>query len=215
MNDWRLTGSHRQSAEAKSSAIACRSCSSVRPLHLPVAVPDSLRMQTCTRQTRPCAIQSLGVIKMAAIQVAQSEVCQIKIANIPIALGPLFAVDALPEERKLEAEAMPIRCFEIAGVIPPFGPVVGMIEVVAWELIADTRAVPADIAPPLRAASITMMQDRGKFIPHARPQSGSAKWLRVRDRSRRIRSRRRPGSTRPAVPQLANGNEWSSRRTAC
>ena len=39
------------------------------------------------------------------------------------------------EERELEAETMAVGRLEVPGVIPPFGAVVGMVEMIARELV--------------------------------------------------------------------------------
>ncbi len=57
----------------------------IRPLHLPVAVPDSLQLQARACQSRARAIQPLGVIEVAAVQIAQREMRQVEIVHIPVA----------------------------------------------------------------------------------------------------------------------------------
>ena len=90
-------------------------------------------------------IQALGVIKTAAIDIAQCQVREINVAEHPRSPASAASrVDALPKECQLKAESMAVRRFEIAGVIPPLGFVVGMIEVIAREFVADSPAAPAD-----------------------------------------------------------------------
>ena len=72
---------------------------------------------------------------------------QIEIANIPDGwLSAGIAIDALAEKRQLEAEAMAVGGLEIAGVIPPLGLEIGMIEMIAREIDSDSRAGPLGIA---------------------------------------------------------------------
>src|ERR1700689_2527862 len=61
--------------------------------------------------------------------------CHPDVAHIPD-FGRLFvAVDAYAEESQFESETPAFGGFEIAGVIPPLGLKIGMVEVVAGELI--------------------------------------------------------------------------------
>src|SRR5206468_11521225 len=103
----------------------------VLPLHLPIAVPDLLLLQAGARNPRTGAIQSLRLVEALAVDVAKRKVGQVEILHLPGVARLLVAADRLAKERQLEAEAVSGGCLEIAGVVPPFGSVSGMIEGVA------------------------------------------------------------------------------------
>ena len=71
--------------------------------------------------------------------IAQRQVRQIKVAHIPIAGCSLLALHALPEKCQLKAEAVSVGGFQVAGVIPPLGFVVRMIEVIARKFVLISR----------------------------------------------------------------------------
>ncbi len=55
---------------------------------------------------------------------------EIEVAHIPRGVLRGVAADSLAEEGQLETEAAAVGGLEIAGVIPPLGGEVGMIEIV-------------------------------------------------------------------------------------
>src|SRR5271166_5005662 len=112
---------------------------SVVPLHLPIAIPNFLFFQVHSGNSWTGAIQPLGVIEALAIDITQGEMRKVEVANIPIALRLAITIHLLAKEGQLEAKAMPVGGLEIAGVVPPLGFVIGMIKVVARELVAITR----------------------------------------------------------------------------
>ena len=70
-----------------------------------------------------------------AIDVAQRQMRHPDIANVPHRRLLRAAIHALAEEGQLEAEAPAFSRVQIAGVVPPLGLKIGMIEVIARKFV--------------------------------------------------------------------------------
>src|SRR5581483_8022609 len=105
--------------------------------------------------------------------------------------------------------AVAISGLEVAGVVPPFGSVLGMVEVVARKFvaIAGQRLL---ILCDRRAGEQSHRDGGDEATPHAPPRSGLKTLPPSPDRSPQARWRHRPGSARPAALPQASGSESSS-----
>ena len=103
-------------------------------LHLPVAVPDRPCALIDARNAGAGAVDALFVIEAPAAEIAQGKMRHVQIVNVPLRLVRI-ACNRLAEEGQFETETMPVGGPEIAGVVPPLGLIVGMIEVIARKLV--------------------------------------------------------------------------------
>ena len=83
MNDRRLLRTHDE-AQREVFGNRLQLLLSIRPLHLPIAVPDLRQLLASPRQSGARAIKALGVIKASAIQIAKREVGKINVLDVPI-----------------------------------------------------------------------------------------------------------------------------------
>jgi len=79
------------------------------------------------------------MIKLTAIEITYSQVSQVQIVNIPRRRFSGITINCLTEKRQFKAEAMTIRCSEIACVVPPLGLKIVMVEMVAREFVMIAR----------------------------------------------------------------------------
>src|SRR3982751_1434107 len=107
---------------------------------------------------------------------------------------------------------MAVGGLEIPGVVPPFGAVVGVVEVVAWELILQA-GLRGFVLRAERQTADEHQGDRDQLILHGPPRWDSAASRHGRDKSRRAQwQRTQPSALQEARPQ-ASGTGWSSRTT--
>src|SRR5262245_51318298 len=88
------------------------------PLDLPVPIPDTLLLQTCTGDPGSLPVETFGVIELPAIQIAHGKMREIEIPHRPYTLHRI-AIYALAEERELKAKPMSIRGLHVSRVVPP------------------------------------------------------------------------------------------------
>ncbi len=116
------------------------------------------------------------------------------------------------KESQLETEAMAVGGFEVSGVVPPFRPEVGMVEVIAGELVAVSRqrrlVLPA--APERRADSSSAR----KPTPHGPPRWGSAEWRCARGKARQGLLRRTQTESAPSSTAMGQWN-WIVQPNDC
>jgi len=112
---------------------------SVDPLHLPVAVPNLFQRLARSCQSGAGAIEAFGVIEVSSADIAERKVGQIEVLDVPVGVIPLAAAYGLAKKRKLVAKLVSVRRRQVAGVIPPLGSVVGMIEIITRELVLVSR----------------------------------------------------------------------------
>jgi len=82
---------------------------------------------------------SRRVEELLAVEVADGEMSEVDVTQVPGGGLRGNAADTLTEESQLETELFAFGGLQIAGVIPPLGLVVGMIEEVAREFEAVAR----------------------------------------------------------------------------
>lgn len=106
------------------------------PSHFPIAVPDAGLVEAGARYARSGSVQPLAVAETDSVDIGQRQVRQVQIVHAPcggIVRGA--AALPLPEEDQLESVAMSVARAEVPSVIPPLGAKVGVVELVARELI--------------------------------------------------------------------------------
>ena len=103
---------------------------------MPVAIPDAVGCFACSGDAWAGAVGALGVIEVATVEVAEGEVREVEILRVPGGVFCGVAREGLAEEGEFEAETVTVRRLEIAGVIPPLGLEIRVIEMVAGEGIA-------------------------------------------------------------------------------
>src|SRR5580704_1900496 len=187
----------------------------VLPLNLPVAIPDTAIGLTDSCQPWSGSAGSLRVVELAAVQIAQGQVRQVEIAHVPGFRFCDAAVDALPEERELESEAVAIRRLHVTRVVPPFRLEVWMVEVVAWKFVTIAGQSRAVLRNRRRLQREQRNAEAREPTLHAPPRSGSTARPRLPDTDPRVPSPRKRPSTPRESPRQASENEWSSRKTAC
>src|SRR6266446_150525 len=105
------------------------------PDDTPVSVPDFLYCRIRSGDTGPRAISALRIKEFLSIEIADCEMCKIDVADIPCKRVRGIAVYAFTEKSELEAELASVSGLQISGVVPPFGLVIGMVEIIAREFI--------------------------------------------------------------------------------
>src|ERR1700722_2867452 len=99
------------------------------------------------------------------------------IVQIPNAFGRGWPMDSLAEKSKLEAKAPALRRSNISGVVPPLGPKVGMIKVVARKfktIIRERQAI--GIVRSRRAHCKCQRQNDKMATLHELPQWEPGRW---------------------------------------
>src|ERR1700741_3390110 len=104
-----------------------------RPDGAPITVPDFFLCSVGSGDSRSGAIGAFSVEELFAVEVADGEMSQVNVAQVPGGGFRGIPGDALAEESQLEPELFAVGGLQIAGVIPPLGLVVGVIEEVARE----------------------------------------------------------------------------------
>src|SRR5690242_3674933 len=142
------------------------------PLNLPIAVPNAAKGFIHRRDPWAGPIRSFRMIKLPSVEVAQTEMGEIEIPQFPGSSLRRIAANSLPEESQLKSKPVAIRRFQISSVVPPFGLIARMIEVIARELVAiawQSHAV-------LRGKGLQQQKrdsDTSEPTPHARPRRDS------------------------------------------
>src|SRR5437016_8252791 len=109
------------------------------------------------------------MIKLTTFEVAQREMREIDIPQFPGSSLRGIAANSLPEESQLKSKPVAIRRFQISGVVPPFGLIVRMIEVIARELVAVSRQG-GSVLSGKRLQRQKRDSDTSELTPHVRPR---------------------------------------------
>src|SRR5580700_478849 len=193
------------------------------PTHSPVAIPHSLRSFADPGNFWPAASQALRMIKLSAVQVAERSVRKVQVSDVPGVVLVGIATRGLAKKRELEAKTMSVFRGHVPRVIPPFGLVSGMVEVVAGKFVEETTLrgfVGCLCAQNFRAECCGKQHEQeahprqqsthgaGPRADRARPplQQGKTRqppWLHTRSSARR------------AAPPPASESEWSIRTIVC
>jgi hypothetical protein len=107
----------------------------VLPWNVPVTIPTFLLSIANSRQARSGTIGLLGLIKPPTIEIAESQMGQVEILNVPRGRLRTITIHRLAKTTQFEAEEMAVSRREIARVIPPLRLKIGMVEMVARELV--------------------------------------------------------------------------------
>src|SRR6516165_1321006 len=109
------------------------------PAGRPIAVPNAAFFQADAGDAGTGPVQAFLVAEALAIDVGERHMGEIEIVHTPNRrIVILLLALAPPEERQLEAVPASLCTAQVAGVIPPFGAEVRVIEVIAGELVAIT-----------------------------------------------------------------------------
>src|SRR5579862_3212028 len=154
-----------------------------RDLNLPISVPDEPRSLVNAGDSGAGAVDTLVVIKAAAMQIAERKVCHIQVVNMPRRRISI-ARYGLAEERQFKTEAAPIGGPEITCVIPPLRLVVGMTEVVARKFVMITRRR-LFVVRRFTANREKACENQNEATPHAPPRSDSGARRCAPDTARR------------------------------
>src|SRR5580704_11235603 len=106
------------------------------PLNLPVAVPDSSVLGADSCDGGPGTIRAFGVEEVAAVEIAKREMREIEVAHVPGIRLRCVAIYALSKKGQFKTKVTTVGGSDVAGVIPPFGLIIGMIEMVARKFVA-------------------------------------------------------------------------------
>src|ERR1700677_3776407 len=99
------------------------------------------------------------------------------IVQIPNALRRGWPIDSLAEKSKLEAKAPALRRSNISSVVPPLGPKVGMIEVVARKFETIIRECEAIRIVGCRRAHCKCQRQNDKMATlHELPRWEPGRW---------------------------------------
>ena len=114
------------------------------PCRLPVTVPDAAFVEARPSQARAGAVQTASAVKRAPVNIGHGQMRQVQIVDTPrgrieIAVGRRRPLLALAEENQLKAVALAVLRLQVAGVIPPFGAEVRVIEMIARKPVAIPR----------------------------------------------------------------------------
>src|SRR5579863_9053655 len=137
--DYRWLFGTQLQVQFKTRINGCESLLVAVPVYLPVSVPDASVCTTYAGDSGACSIRALSMVEMPAIQITQSEMREVEIAHIPRAGFRSVAIHALTKEGQLEPETAAVRRFDITGVIPPLGLVIGMVEMIVRKFVAIPR----------------------------------------------------------------------------
>src|SRR5256885_7027233 len=147
----------------------------VGPNHTPIAIPYFLQGRVGSGDPGAGAVGAFDVKQFFLREIAHCEVRQVKIPHIPSRSLGRVSSDAFTKKRKLETKRAAVCRLQMSGVVPPLGLIVGMAEVIAWELvtIAGERRFKlrdSKLSEPLRRDEQAGQQKRQRWsgvIPHA------------------------------------------------
>src|SRR5713101_1786536 len=105
------------------------------PDDTPVSIPDFLYCHIRSGDTGARTIRALRMKESLSIEIADREVREIDVADIPCTHVRGIAVYAFTEKSEFEAELAAVRGLQISRVVPPFGLVIGMGEIIAREFV--------------------------------------------------------------------------------
>src|ERR1700730_42790 len=213
MDDGRLFRTQRQ-VQFETSVYPLQLLLLVLPLDLPVAVPDAALRFANSRDPRACAIGALRVVEAAPLEIAQRQMGEIQIPHVPAARSCRVAIDTLAKECQLESEAMPVGGFEVAGVVPPFGLEVGMIEMIAGKFVVITGQSGSVLRSHLRQDHQESGETRQSNLHRQTQWERSAPQHAQDTNQPKLWPDRRPSKLREAR-QPASGSVWSSRTIVC
>src|SRR2546430_17674671 len=154
------------------------------------------------------------MINLPAVEIAQSEMGEIDIPQLPGSRLRRIAANSLPEESQLKSKPVAIRRFQISSVVPPFGLIVRMIEVIAREFVAVSRQGGSGLSGK-RLQQQKRDSDTSELTPHVRPRRDSNAPRLALGKVLQTRSLHRPPSARQEESQPASEIGSSSRRTVC
>src|SRR6516162_3469524 len=184
------------------------------PLGRPVAIPYAPPVRVNPGNSWARTVYALDVTKRSPVQIAQGEMRHVDVAEIPYRRFQTVTAHALAEKSQLKPEVAPVTAGDVAGVIPPFRLVIGVIEVIPGELVMVARERGLELSqaglPPGHREHASH-----ESILHAQPRADRAAPQSTRGRSPRQRLPGKRPSARPAKPPPASESGSSNRTIAC